>query len=264
MHTRSLFWGVVLLLLGGLFLLSNLGILSVNLWAIIGPLLLILFGVWLMLGVFFRRDIKVEHANVPLEGASRARIRVNHGAGRLRMYAGAGAGDLLVGDFGGGLEVSSRRDGDLLDVGLSISQQVWFFPFSWGPGQSLDWSFGMARDVPISLELETGANEARIDLAELMVNELSLKSGASSTDLTLPANAGQTHARISSGAAAIVVRIPQGVAARVHYSGGLASLNIDRQRFPRTDGEYRSPDYDSATNKVDLEIETGVGSVDIR
>jgi hypothetical protein len=113
------------------------------------------------------------------------------------------------------------------------------------------------------LELETGANEARIDLSELLVTDLRLGSGASSTQITMPANAGSTRAKISTGAASVKVRIPQGVAARIQARGGLASILVDSARFPRSSGIYESSDYAAATNKIDLDIETGVGSVEV-
>ena len=77
-------------------------------------------GIFFLFGVFSRRSVKVEHVNVPLEGASQARLRIRHGAGRMDIHSGAGAGDLLEGDFGGGVELSSRRDGEVSLQPLSV------------------------------------------------------------------------------------------------------------------------------------------------
>lgn len=266
MRKSSVFWGVLLILLGGLFLLDNLGFFDrfeINVGELVWPIVLILLGLWVLFGSLLRRPPETEHASIPLEDARRARLRVRHGAGRLNIHAGAGIGNLVEGDFGGGLEQDVDRSGDLLDVKLSLPTQE-LAPFSFGEGYSLDWSLGVARDLPLSLDLETGANEAQVDLSELLVNELKLSSGASSTVLTLPANAGSTRVRISTGAASVRVNVPQGVAARIHAQGGLASIDIDQSRFPKSGGLYQSADYETAFNKVDLEIETGVGSVDVR
>jgi hypothetical protein len=96
------------------------------------------------------------------------------------------------------------------------------------------------------------------------VTELKLKSGASSTQMTLPAHAGHTRAQIESGAASVNVRIPEGVAARIRTRAGLASIQVDTQRFPRSGEYYQSPDYEAAEHRVDLDVQTGVGSVDVR
>jgi len=262
MRRNAIFWGSLLILAGVLFLLQNMNIISGNIWSLLWPLLIIAVGIYFLFGVFSRRSVKAEHVNVPLEGASQARLRIRHGAGRLDIHSGAGAGDLLEGDFGGGLELSSRRDGDVLNSTLSMSSQN--FPF-WGwSGESLDWSMAIARDIPISLDLETGANESRIDLTDLLVTDLRLKSGASSTDLTLPVGAGFTRAEVQTGAASVRITIPQGVAAHIRARGGLASVTVNETRFPRMGDGYQSVDYEAAANKADLNIETGVGSIDVR
>ncbi|MBN2549966.1 MAG: hypothetical protein JXB15_12460 [Anaerolineales bacterium] len=262
MRSNTIFWGTILVLLGVLLLLSNMGIVTANIWGIIWPIGLILFGVWIILGLFLRRNLEVEQASIPLEGASQASVRIGHAAGRLQIGSGAGPGNLLDGEFGGGVEIDKKRQADTLGVRLNPSQ-TWSFPFAWSPGDTLNWSLRLTNEVPLGLELETGANDARVDLTELKVTSLRLSSGASSTDLTLPAVAGYTRVKISTGAASVKVRVPQGVAASIHYSSGLASVSVDKERFPRAERGYQSTDYDLAQNKVDIEIETGVGSVEI-
>jgi hypothetical protein len=96
------------------------------------------------------------------------------------------------------------------------------------------------------------------------VTKLAIKTGASSTKLTLPANAGYTSATIESGAASVDVQLPEGVAARIRSRGGLSTLDMDRQKFIRSGDAFQSSDYETALNKVDLDIQMGVGSVSIR
>jgi hypothetical protein len=80
----------------------------------------------------------------------------------------------------------------------------------------------------------------------------------------MPANAGHTRVDVEAGAASVRVTIPSGVAARIRNRSGLSSVNIDSMRFPRQGDIYISSDYETAANKLDLEIRTGVGSVDVR
>jgi hypothetical protein len=261
MRRSAIFWGGMLVLFGLLFLLSNLGVLDINIWSLFWPILLIGWGLWFLYGYFFRPKMEVEHATVPLQGAVRARLRINHGAGKLNIYAGTGEGDLAEGDFGGGLDLSSRRSGDTLDVTMKVPSQVFMFPF--GPGGTLDWSFGLARQLPLELELETGANDAQLDLTDLQVSNLRLKSGASSTIVRLPASTGSTRVSVETGAASVKLYVPQGVAARISGSSGLASIHVDERRFPRVGGANQSPDYETAINKVEITISVGVGSVDV-
>ena len=137
------------------------------------------------------------------------------------------------------------------------------FPWMWGPGRSLDWSFGLNSGIPLSLELKTGASESRLDLADLLVTDLRLETGASATQINLPAKAGRTRAEIRAGAASVELQVPPGVAARIRIRGGLSSANVDAARFPRMGDVYQSQDYHTAANTADIDIETGVGSVRI-
>jgi hypothetical protein len=268
MRRGAMFWAAILIVAGILLLLSNLGIININVWGTIWPLFLIALGLFVLWGAFFgRSSVEAEEATIPLEGATEAHVRVNHGAGRLHVEGGAGSSELLSGTFGGGLTERVRRDGDRLDVEMRLPADIFpsfAFPWMWGTRNPLDWSFNLNGDIPLTLRFDTGAGEAHLDLSDLLVTELRLETGASSTDITLPANAGYTKAKISAGAASATIRVPSGVAARIRASGGLASINVDRDRFPHQGSVYQSPDYEAASNKVNLTIDTGVGSISVR
>jgi hypothetical protein len=256
-----IFWGLVVLLVGILLLLDNLGYFpGVNIWGLIWPVFLIALGGWILWNYFSKGSRQVEHVTIPTEGAQRARIRFQHGAGRIDISAGTSQESLIEGDFGGGVDVSKHQS----DVGVEIRLKVPgnIFAFDWSPGQSLDWSMRLNRDIPLTLSLETGASESRLDLSDLRVTDLELRFGAGSTSLTLPTNAGFTRVVIGSGVASLNVIVPQGVAARIHSSGGLSNISVS-DRFARNGNLYQSPDYENAVNKAEMDIEMGVGSVSI-
>ena len=256
-----IFWGLVVLLVGILLLLDNLGYFpGINIWGLIWPVFLIALGGWILWSYYTRGTRQVEHVTIPTEGTQRARIRFQHGAGRIDIAAGSSQESLIEGDFGGGVDVRKSQSGDGLEVRLKLPGNI--FPFDWSPGQSLDWSVSLNGDIPLSLSLETGASKSHLDLRDLRVTELEVRSGASSTSLTLPTSAGFTRVIIGSGAASLNVVVPQGVAARIRSSGGLSNVNVS-DRFPRSGSLYQSPDYDNALNKAEMDIEMGVGSVSI-
>jgi hypothetical protein len=261
MRRSSLFWGSTLVLVGGLLLLQNLGVIpsSISIWGILWPLVLIGLGVRLLWRVYGpRRALASEAVTIPLEGASLARVRVRHGAGRLRLQAGAGPNEIASGTFVGGLDYESRREGDGLKVKLRVPDDG----FMWmGPIEPRDWEVRLNEGIPLELNLKTGANEAHLDLTDLRVTDLRYETGASSTELTLPARAGHTRVEISAGAASINIRVPEGVAARLRSRGGLSSTDVDTRRFPRQGEVYQSPDYETAVNRAEISVEMGAGSV---
>lgn len=259
--------GVVLVLIGVSAILQ----VAFGIGWIFWPLVLIGAGLWLISRFAWsgsQARVQPEQTSIPRDGAKEADVTVRHGAGHLFIGGGlAAANDLLLaGTFGGGLETSRRREGDRLVVDMRVrDRDVSHYIFPWARGWAglLDWDFTLATGLPLSLNLETGASESRLNLTELQVRELRIKTGASSTTVDLPASAHFTRVAVESGAAAVRLRIPDGLAAFVVVRSALAGVHVDRTRFPQTGGGYRSPDYDRAANKVEILVETGVGSIDI-
>ncbi len=261
MRRGSLFFGTMLVLVGTFFLLDSLDIINVDVWGLLFPGFLIAAGLWTLLGLIGSKGrVETEAVSIPLEGAERARIKLQHGAGRLRVSSGADADNVMSGTFDGGLDYQAHKSGDSLEVEMKGPQDV-FDVFSSGRG--LNWSIELNSQTELSLDVQGGANEARLDLTDLKVTEFVMKTGASTTEITMPANAGFTKAKVESGLGSMKIRFPLGVAGKIRTESGLASVSIDGSRFPRSGSVYMSADYDEAENKVDLSLNTGVGSVEV-
>ncbi len=265
MRRGNIFWGVVIILAGLLFLLNNLNLLSVNIWGLFWPSILILLGLWFLWGVSFgRRNLQEEQVSLPLDAIAQVEIHVHHGAGRLSLRGSAQPTELMSGTFSGGLERELKRNADQAVLQLRApAENFWMTPWVFAPTGGYTWSFSLNDQIPIRLDLRTGASETNLDLSNLRVTDLHLETGASSTDVTFPANAGYTRAEIKAGAASVAMRIPASVAGRIRVQSGLSGISINSMRFPRSGEYYESPDYANAANKVDIYVETGVGSIDI-
>lgn len=261
MRRDYIFWGAVLILLGGLMFLNAANVRlpgGINPIQLFWPSLLILLGGAVIFGYFFRSNLEQEQVSIDLQGASQASLKLNHGAGRLMLGAGASPGKLLTGRFGGGVKQDARRSGERLDA--RIEARPFIFPpfFGW---QGLEWKIDLNGEVPLELRLETGASQSDLDLRDLKVTDLRVNTGASKTDLTLPVNAGMTTVRVELGAASLDMVVPEGVAARIRAEHGAASIEVDTTRFPYANGIYESADYSSAQNKADILIQAGAGRV---
>lgn len=257
--------GIVLIVLGILLLLQTLGILRVSLWGLAIPIFLIALGVW---GIWNASqgglETGPERLAIPADGASRAAVHVRFGAGRLRIAGGAAPGEVLTGEFGAGVAHRVHHEGQSLRVELYRAAEAWaamIMPAIWG--QRPEWNIRLAHDMPISLQLETGACESEIDLSQTQVNWLRLQTGASGTRLTLPARVDLVRAEVEAGAASVRIRVPEGVAARIRRQGGLAEIRINEQRFPRSGEVFQSEGYDNAVHRIDLDVQAGVGSVEV-
>ncbi len=264
MRRNGLFWGTIILILGLMLLLQTLGIISMNVWGVFWPLFLILLGLWFLLGSRLRRGtFSSESLSIPRGGASQASIEFQHGAGKLNVGSLPAGGALLEGTFTGGVTHTSQPLGADLRVRLSADPgRSVGFPWNWPEG--LRWDVRISQDIPLQLEFHTGAGENDINLADLNVKSLRLETGASSSRVTLPARAQYTRVDVKGGMTSINLIVPQGVAAMIQAKTGLSGVTIDTNRFPQQGSSYISPGYETSPNKVEIFIEGGMGSFDVR
>lgn len=262
MRRSSLIWGSVLLILG-LFLLADAAGIRLNgirLMSFFWPVALILLGAWMILGVTMRGRVISEQASVDLQGASEAAVKINHGAGELRIAGGAGMGLLASGTFTGGLDQSSHLNGNTLDAHLSPPGP----PFMFMPRfESYDWDLRLNSGIPMTLTLHMGANKAEVDLSSVRVTDLKVETGASQAEITLPAH-GRLRAKFNAGAASLTIRVPEGVEARIHATHGASNLQVDSSRFPRVGEDYQSSQFETAQNAAEIRIEAGAANIKVQ
>ena len=253
----SFTWPVAWFVVGVVLLSSTTGSLGVGPGEIIvqgWPWAAIALGVWFLLGaVLGGGKGPITDVVVPLEAGSDASIRIRFGAGRLTTTRAA-AGHLVDGTFHGGADVQ-RHGPNRLDVGQDFT-----FGFPWLDHRG-EWTVGLTGELPLDLRVETGASQAFLDLGDLHLRSLDLRTGASETRVRLPGAAGATSVHAEAGAASLVFEVPLGVAARIRTRVALGSSQVDESRFPRIGDLYQSPDYATAVNRIDLDVQGGVGSV---
>lgn len=267
MKRGTLFWGVALIALGGLFLLQALGVIT-NVLGLFWPLFLMMIGAWILLGAFgrgqgggkFTISAGEERFDVDLQGAAKIDLDFDTGGGTARFAGGAPADKAVVGLQGTSLNYRGRLDGDVLMVNLDAGPSV--LPFI-GPDGG-EWRFQLNQDVPVHMKVDAGAATLDFDFSQVRLVSLSVDCGASTLNILLPAAAGQTYVEVESGAASINISVPQGVAARIRLEQGASSVFVDESRFPRqAGGYYQSADYDTAVNKAEIKLEGGANSVNI-
>jgi hypothetical protein len=250
-------WPLVWIVVGGALLASTTGNLGTGPLELLGewwPAAAIALGAWFIVGAFMPRPGPNEHLVVPLTDAAEAAVRIRFGAGELATTK-AQPGDLVDGRFDGGVLVHRDRHG------LELEQDM-TFGVPWLDHAS-NWTVGLSGEVPLDLRIETGAARARLDLSELQVRSLDLRTGASETRVRLPRNAGATTIRAESGMASLVIEVPTGVGARIHGGMTLGSNAVDQARFPKTLEGYASPDYATAANRADIDVRGAMGSIQV-
>lgn len=269
----SLAGPILLIVVGVLLLLSTTGNLGVGPAELVlrwWPVALIALGAWLLVAALIpgqrssvtvrdssgsERDLSgSDRVELPLDGAASAQVRLRFGAGELYVVP-ARPGLLVDGTFD---EMPARVD--LRGPGSVVIQPTDFSNWPWLDRAPV-WRVGVPGDVPLELELEFGAAKTRLDLGDLRLTSLRIKTGASDTRVALPRAAGETRVRAEGGAASLTFEVPDGVAARIRSMMAIGSTRVDETRFPRAGKGWETPGYDAAPNRVEFDVSGGVGSV---
>lgn len=126
----------------------------------------------------------------------------------------------------------------------------------------ISWDLQLNDRVPLQLHVDTGAGVAILDLTHLNITQLDVNTGIGQTTLTLPAQ-GVLHATVNAGVGETLIIIPVGIAVRIHAETGLGHIAIP-EVFTHTDKFFISPDYETAINRIDLDLNGGIGSITVR
>ncbi|HHO56824.1 MAG TPA: hypothetical protein ENK21_10575 [Trueperaceae bacterium] len=125
----------------------------------------------------------------------------------------------------------------------------------------LVWNLKLNPSISSNLQISTGVGSATLDLYEFNLSKLKLKTGVGNAKITLSRHGGY-DANIASGVGEITLKIPSELAIRIKVSKGVGSIKIDGS-FTKQDNYYYSSNYDSSSNRVNLDINSGVGSITI-
>jgi hypothetical protein len=293
---NSLFGPVLLIGLGILFLLSNFGLLTIDIWDILlrfWPVLLIIMGLDVLLGrrsgiggllallliavlifgsfgwfdsVALNADSgEAQTIRQELAGAQRAEINIAAGVSQLVIDTNPATEQLIEGSVvphSNENIISSFSQEDNTATYTLKSEGLRFTLPSWGRRNRGLWDLRLSQSVPIQLKVSTGVGEAELNLERVQLSSLDVDSGVGQTTITLPGR-GDFQAEINGGVGEVIVLIPDSLAARIRASAGIGSVNVEGD-FTRDGKTYLSPNYESAENKVDLNVDGGVGAITIR
>jgi hypothetical protein len=276
--------------LGFVFLLANLGILTVDIWQLVlrlWPLLLVAIGFdiligrrsWiasliglvvilaLLAGALWLYGVRVDRGQAlpgetvsqALDGALQASVRLEPAAGSLHVDALPGPGDLVNGTVStrsGRVSHDFSMEGDranyaLRSRGTTIITAADSRPYTW--------DLGLTDAVPLDLRVSMGAGQADLDLTGLQISSLNVSVAVGQANVVLPAE-GRYDAVVEGAIGQLIVSVPAGVGVRLEADTALTSLVVP-QEFTKDGDVYRSPEADSAEHLVNLKLNQAIGSV---
>lgn len=291
---------IILISLGVVFLLNNLGFLEWSVWDVLlrtWPLLLIAWGIdllivrrtteatlmtlvlilvviaggtWLVATQGGEPGIhRVESIQYSLPATDRVELNVEPGVGGLCISALESGGDLMRGEIGLGRGQEVEREittsGSVAIVSIG-NQSGWFWP-AIGPGAESDevgkyeWKLAVSTEIPIRLRTDLGLGMMDLDLSNLILEDLSVDMGLGQVKIILPAS-GEFNARISGAIGMTEVIVPKGLPVRISFDTGLTVREVEG--FRQEGDVYYSPDWSAGKVGVDLELNQAIGMVVVR
>ena len=296
-NMNALFWGIFSLVIGGLFLLSNLNIFDVNwdtIWRL-WPLILVFWGLSLVIGkqrppawavvlmivviVFmimaaftsswFNRDYdfswnssrelnKQTFEEQYTSATKHASFRLQSGAGKFTIRDTTSQLVKATTEVSfGKYSLSHDQSDNTASVTLNFE------------GRSRHISFGGARNRaevqlnvnPIwDITVEVGAATANFDLSPYKVEQLRVSAGASSMKFRLGDRSEETRVKIETGASSTTVEVPQSVGCELRLATTLSGKRVSG--FEKiSSNRYQTPDFESAKKKIYIDVEAGVSQI---
>lgn len=285
--------GLLLILIGAFWLLTNYGVINWSIFNVIfhlWPLILIVIGIniifkskslirYITWGLFFIIIILFGFYNQynfesDLVLGSNSDVSIEN-----RSETTSGKLDLKIG--GGNIDIRSTKDklikaripksriqkkvkfsNDNTKADIDIEQQSEHISF--GSKKDYDYDLELNESLLWNLDIDTGAVNGTMDFTNLKVEKLDIDMGVSNLNLLFGDKQEKTKVDIDGGIANLEITIPENLGVRIEIDGGLKNTNINKLGWRKTGGQYISPNYDEAKKKLEIDVDTGIGKLDVR
>jgi hypothetical protein len=257
----DLFWPIILIGAGVIFLLANLGVITGNPWPILvnlWPVILIVIGLDILFG---RRSLlggligavlglvliagliclliaqpvpglnfgmgsasmQTRHIETPLAGIQTATVSLDFGSGGYRLYALSDSDKLIDGEvsYYGDLTFDVNASNDRANVRLGSRWSGMFFGVMM-PDEK--WDIGLNTKPVYDLDLNYGSGGGNADLSQLTLSGAQVDGGSGHVEVRLPAT-GKFTLNADGGSGGLTFRVPGKMALRVEYEHGSGGLN---------------------------------------
>ncbi len=289
MNKNKLFTGFILIIIGILLFLANLGYINFAvLFSIfdIWPLLLVVAGVnilfknkpivsyitWILFfivlivyGSFYKggivssriisRDMDVKK---PIETAY-GELNLDIGAAKINLDS---ENESLLTAHLKGKELDYEENYKNNKEKAVLSFESKDFSASNLNNDISDYNFNLNKDVLWDIDLDLGAISGQLNLEEIAVKSIDLDFGAGNLDIILGNKQDRSNIKIDSGASNLTIVIPEEAGLKIKLDTALTKTNIDDLNLNKSGDYYISPNYEDASAKLDFEIDMAAGKID--
>ncbi|MBS4535501.1 hypothetical protein GOQ29_07685 [Clostridium sp. D2Q-14] len=295
MKSRNIILGFLFIVLGSLWILSNLDIINFSIgniiWGItdLWPLVLVIIGInliiknkkiklllWILFiiiiifyGFFIHDDIFTGNSNdftgkdvssINMEDKTeKGKLDLDIGAAKFEITSGNS--DLVTIFSNRSYNYKSQLENSLHTVYLSNDGN--FKTFNFKKNERFYYELNLNESIPWSFDIDCGAVDGKLNLKNIDVEEFSLDMGAGKIEVDLGEKSKLTNIDINSGVSKVVLNIPKESGIRVKLDGALNSTNLDEIKLNKEGNHYISDNFNDVSSKYDINIEMGLGNFKI-
>jgi len=300
-RNRSLLFPLLLIAIGIIVLLANVGVITSDALLRLGdlwPLLLVILGLQLILNHTLPRqqatliglgatvviviaalayatlapatNFRTRQANFSdrLAGLTAATLDLSYSGATVDIQGGTNLGDSL---YQAHVEYPGTDDPPTISLDhesgtLAIGERSGFSPLRLFGAARRHAVITLTDRIPWTIKISGGAANAHLDLRRLPLAKVEISGGASRLDAQLPSPKGTVLIDMSGSVSNLTLRAPTGAQWRVAVSGGVSGLRINGSSYAAIGGDFeqQSPGYVSASDRFDIEISGGASHVDVR
>lgn len=294
MNTGKVFWGLLIVVVGVVLFLGNLGVIDRGFWHYIfrfWPVLLIIWGISILLGdsrstiwvilflmvvtfgaaIFFwnssgYKNIKHqfttgnENMQIPAE-IEVASLKLDYGAGKLNIDGNSER--TLVFAYHDPIadpKIDYNTKGNKIEY--KIKQASANFINSLSTDLPREWNFSLPQGVIWHLDLDFGATKGDLDFREVDLKSLDLDMGAGDVSIWLGDRGLETNIEIDAGASKVKVIVPDTMELKIKTDGGLNATNLDELGLIKI-GNYYVTEGITSSSKLILEFDGGVSKFEL-
>jgi hypothetical protein len=198
-------------------------------------------------------ELQEKEESIPLDGAEPVAVEILFGAGELEITSGD-PDQLFSGRFLYNVaewepEVT-YSDGKLI-IQQGDGDESWGWPSE--DAARNEWELAFSPEVPLELDIKTGAGQGELDLTDLQIEKLDIDLGAGdfSVQFNAPNRTEMSRFTLDVGAADLEIEgVGNASPEEMIVQGGAGKITLDLT------GDW--------ANSADIEVTSGVGQLDLR
>lgn len=290
MDSNKLSSGIILIGIGLIVLLDNLGIITlISLEAIfdLWPLIFIVFGIhiifkknwivstftWILFftiligysyyyGESTRHHRSMDVAQIQLEKqpeTETAELDLDFGGAEVELFSTDS--HLLEANYPQEfMKVANRYTNGEKNAIIEFNPKR---RLNWFKENAFQYRIRLNESVQWDVDMDIGAVSGTLDFTNIKLKNLDMEVGAGDLSLIFGESTGNPNISIDAGASELALILKNDVGVKIEIDGLLDMTNLESLGWTKNGNLYQSPNYQEAKNKVMIDLDMGVGELKI-